>query len=127
MLLLKIESVVHDACHTANAVVPLLETRKGISGSQYYGAEAWESFGPERKKLYDYLCGNHTRNLPIDAYNRRFEAWLSTELGSHFAAAASVAGPHARLEKKGTALLRSMVKLIHDGYGAHAKGDGALL
>ena len=77
-----------------------------------------------KKKLYDCLRGNHTRNLPIDAYNRRFEKWLSVELGSYFAAAAVIAGPMARLEKSGESLLRSTCKLIHDGYGVYAKGDG---
>jgi len=51
MLLLKIESVMHDTCNTANAVRPLSQERKGISGRQFYGAEEWESFGPEKKTL----------------------------------------------------------------------------
>jgi hypothetical protein len=50
MLLLKIEAVIHDTCNTANKVRPLLQIKKGISGRQFYGAEEWESFGPEKKK-----------------------------------------------------------------------------
>lgn len=105
-------------------MVPLLERRKGASGEQFYGAAYWDSLAPKQKRLYDYLCGNHSRNLPIDAFNRLFESWLADELGDHFAAASLVAGPTARLEKSGLSLLRSMVKLMHNGYGAYAKGDG---
>jgi hypothetical protein len=125
MLLLKIESAMHDTCNTTNAVRPLLQERKGISGRQFHGAEELESFGPEKKKLYDCLCGNHTRNLPIDAHNRRFEKWLSVELGSHFAAAAVIAGSMAWLKKSGESLLRSTCKLIHDGCGVRARLPGA--
>ena len=58
MLLLKIESVMHDTCRTAKKVRPLLQERKGICGRQFYGEEERESFGPEKRKLHDYLCGN---------------------------------------------------------------------
>ena len=124
VLLLKLQSVMHDTCNTANAVPALLEARKGVSGEQFFGAAVWNTYGKQEKKLYNYFCGNHTRNLPIDAYNRRFEKWISAELGEQFAAAAAATGPTARLEKCGLSLLRSMIKLVHEGYGAYAKGDG---
>ena len=49
---------------------------------------------------------------------------LTNELGEQCAAAYLVAGPRARLEKCRLSLLRSTVKLMHEGYGDYAKGDG---
>jgi hypothetical protein len=76
------------------------------------------------KSLTDWLCGNHTRGLPVDAYNRLFETHLQDNLGAEFQEAAAASGGRARLEKNGVALLRSTCKLTHDGWGACAKGDG---
>jgi hypothetical protein len=75
----------------------------------------------ERKALGGWLCGNHTRGLPVDAFNRNFEACLAAQLGEEFSEAQI---GKSRLEKIGVALLRSMCKLIHDGWDARAKGDG---
>ena len=50
--------------------------------------------------------------------------WLTLELGDQFVAADLVAVPRARLEKCGLSILRSMVKLVHEGCGAYTKGDG---
>jgi hypothetical protein len=74
--------------------------------------------------VLDNLCGNHTRGLPVDAFNRLFEKYLNDNLGSEFAAAAAASGRGSRLEMSGTALLRSLAKLAHHGRGEYAKGDG---
>jgi hypothetical protein len=84
----------------------------------------WAALPEEDRCVLDYLCGNHTRGLPVDAFNRLFETYLNDNLGSEFAAAAAASGGRSRLEKSGTALLRSLAKLAHDGWGAYAKGDG---
>ena len=89
--------------------------------AELYGDEAWESMPEEERCVLDFLCGNHTRGLPVDAFNRRFEAWIEDELGEAFAAAAGESGGQARLEKSGTELLRSIFKLIHSGWGAYEK------
>jgi hypothetical protein len=74
--------------------------------------------------MTDYLCGNHTRGLPVAAFERNFEAHLKDTLGTKFEAAAAASGGRARLEMSGVLLLRSLCKLVCSGHGAHAKGDG---
>ena len=49
--------------------------------------------------LLDFLCANHTRQLPIDAFDRLFDAWLKEELEGDDAL--QQAGSHARLELSG--------------------------
>jgi hypothetical protein len=34
-----------------------------------------------------FLCGNHTRNLPVDAFNRRYETHMKAKLGPALEAA----------------------------------------
>jgi hypothetical protein len=38
----------------------------------YYGFDfdEWESKAAEDKPWFDFLCGNHTRNLPLDEFNK---------------------------------------------------------
>jgi hypothetical protein len=112
----------YDACNTANAVVPILVRKKDANGKAVLGEEAWAALPKEQRSLGDWLCGNHTRGLPVDAFNRNFEACLVAQLGEEFSEAQI--GGKSRLEKSGVALLRSTCKLIHGGWGARAKGDG---
>ena len=74
--------------------------------------------------MFDYLCSNHTRGLPVDAFVRLFDAYLDENLAEDFAAAVAASGSRTRLEKSGIALLRSICKLVFDGHGAYVKGDG---
>jgi hypothetical protein len=30
----------------------------------------WELFAEDDKPWFDFFCGNHTRNLPMDAFNK---------------------------------------------------------
>ena len=122
--LLKILSAMHDTCNTANKVAVLLEVLKQESGKAIMGAEAWAAMDVSKRTMTDYLCGNHTRGLPVAAFNRLFEEYLTANLGEEFAAATTATGGRARLEKNGVLLLRSMCKLIASGFGAYPKGDG---
>jgi hypothetical protein len=65
--------------------------------------------------MNDHLCGNHSRNLPIAAFNRLFEAHMKPNYGEALKAAIKKSGGHARLEPSGPPLLRSMCKLGHKG------------
>ena len=41
-----------------------------------------EALAAEHKPWFDFLCGNHVRNLPIDEFNRLFEEFIRTYLGA---------------------------------------------
>ena len=117
----KLRSLMHDTCNTANATAREIALLVEKEGRELYGDKAWESMPEEERCVLDFLCGNHTLGLPVDAFNRRFEDWIEAELGEAFAAAAGESGGRARLEKSGTVLLRSIFKLIHRGWGAYEK------
>ena len=119
--LLKLRSLMHDTCNTANATAREIAKLVDKKGRDYFGDGVWESMPEEDRCVLEFLCGNHTRGLPVDAFNRRFEEWMNDELGSEFAEAAGESGGRARLEKSGTALIRSIFKLIHSGWGAYEK------
>jgi hypothetical protein len=111
----KLRSLMHDTCNTANATAREIALLVEKEGRELYGDKAWESMPEEERCVLDFLCGNHTLGLPVDAFNRRFEDWIEAELGEAFAAAAGESGGRARLDKSGTVLLRSIFKLIHRG------------
>ena len=117
----KLRSLMHDTCNTANATAREIGRLVEEKGRELYGDEAWESMPEEKRCVLDFLCGNHTRGLPVDAFNRRFDGWIEKELGDKFAAAAGESGGQARLEKSGTELLRSIFKLIHSGWESYEK------
>ena len=71
--LLKLRSAMHDTCNTANAVVPKLAGKKEASGEAFYGGDVWNSMTAQEKSLTDWLCENHSRGLPVGAFNRLFE------------------------------------------------------
>ncbi len=35
----------------------------------------------QSKPWFDYICGNHSRNLPFDEFSRAIEAYFSRKLG----------------------------------------------
>jgi hypothetical protein len=37
---------------------------------EHYGADNWETAEPKAKACFDFLCGNHTRNLPVVRFNK---------------------------------------------------------
>jgi hypothetical protein len=76
------------------------------------------------KPMFDFLCGNHTRNLLTVRFEKRHDAYLEEELGEALWAARTACGSRARLECSGTHFLRSLCKLTHEGYGQYVKGDG---
>ncbi len=69
------------------------------------------------KSWYDYLCGNHTRNLPLDQWNREFEAYIKEHLGDAIMEVQKEGGGRTRVEGSGILLLRAMCRLTHTGNG----------
>ena len=66
----KLQGVMHDTCNTANKTARLAKALRDTSGQLYYGYENWELLAEDDKPWFDFLCGNHTRNLPMDAFNK---------------------------------------------------------
>jgi hypothetical protein len=66
----KLQGTMHDTCNTANKTARLAKSLRATSGQLYYGFDEWESKAAEDKPWFDFLCGNHTRNLPMDAFNK---------------------------------------------------------
>ena len=66
----KLQGVMHDTCNTANKTARLARTLRDTSGQLFYGYDEWENRAEEDKPWFDFLCGNHTRNLPMDAFNK---------------------------------------------------------
>ena len=70
---------------------------------EHYGEDVWEKAEPKVKACFDFLCGNHTRNLPVVRFNKvifiltyttiprflnltpclvqAYETWIQKELG----------------------------------------------
>ena len=101
--------------------------KKEASGIAEYGEEDWATMPEEVTKMLSYFCSNHTRNLPVVAFNKLFNAHLAEVLGDKFVACKSASGTHARVEQNGEALSRSIAKLARDGHDLCSKGDGLLI
>jgi hypothetical protein len=101
--------------HTANLVPHLVLQRRETSGRLYYGAEEWDAMPADQKPWFDYLCGNHSRNLPLDQWNREFELYIKDELGEAIMEVQKAGGGRTRVEGSGILLLRATCRLTHTG------------
>ena len=66
----KLQGVMHDTCNTANKTARLVKSLRDTSGQLFFGYENWELLVEADKPWFDFLCGNHVRNLPMDAFNK---------------------------------------------------------
>ena len=66
----KLQGVMHDTGNTANKTARLAYTLRETSGQLFYGYDNWEARAEDDKPWFDFLCGNHTRNLPMDEFNK---------------------------------------------------------
>jgi hypothetical protein len=123
-MLHKIFGIMHDTCATANLVAELMASARNEDGRDHFGLEAWDGKENKAKPMFDFLCGNHTRNLLAVRFEKRHDQYLEAELGEALRAAKTASGGRARLECSGTNFLRSLCKLTHKGYGQYVKGDG---
>jgi hypothetical protein len=73
VLLHKIQGAMHETCPTANKVSYFVNKMRKTSGKLHYGEKDWEALPDDEKPWFDYLCGNHSRNLPLDEWNREYE------------------------------------------------------
>jgi hypothetical protein len=119
----KIFGVMHDTCHAANKVASLMIELREQKARLHHEDEKWAGLEPKSKACFDFLCGNHTRNLPIDWFNRLYNKWLQVEIEEDMKQAKSASGGQVRLEYNGEAFLRSLCNLTHRGHGQYVKGD----
>jgi hypothetical protein len=76
IVLAKLQGVMHDTCSVANAIARRMKVLRDDSGKDLYGVEEWKSMEEYDVGWQDFLCGNHSRNLHFDAYNRDFAAYI---------------------------------------------------
>ena len=115
VLLHKIKGSMHDTCNTANLVPHLVLQLRETSGRLHYGMDEWDALPAGERSWFDYLCGNHTRNLPLDEWNRQFEIYIKDQLGEAIAEVQKAGGGRTRVEGSGILLLRAMCRLTHSG------------
>jgi hypothetical protein len=97
---------------------------RNTSGQLRFGYDNWESKSEEDKPYFDFPCGNHSRNLPITEFNRKYETYIKEELGEALTTIQSQGGGRTRVESTGPLLLQSLCRLTHKGHAQYAKGDG---
>jgi hypothetical protein len=92
----KIYGVMHDTCNCANKVAKLMIELRNRKCSEQVGANVWSEADKRIKACFDFLCGNHTRNLPVVRFNKEYDKWLYAQLGGQIWVAKQAAGIHAR-------------------------------
>ena len=60
----KLRGIMHDTCATANLAAVFIGELRDISGQLQFGYDDWENKAKDEKPWFDFLCGNHVRNLP---------------------------------------------------------------
>ena len=109
--MVKLRGAMHDTCNTANLVALKVRGIRNDAGKDMYGAEEWAAMQSTGSGWQDFLCGNHSRNLHFDAYNRAFTTFMKELLGEGMAVAKMRSGGSMRVEPDGEAFVRSICKL----------------
>ena len=81
-------------------------------GVATFGAAGWATLSPEDRKTFDGLCANHTRQLPVTAFDRLSKAALHELLQPFADEVHKTMGPTARVKLDGPSLMRSISKLL---------------
>jgi hypothetical protein len=77
----KLYSGMHDTCNGANLVATLMVKLQERKKRELTGDDVWDAMEPKTKACFDFLCGNHTKNLPIDRFNLLYTKWLESIIG----------------------------------------------
>jgi hypothetical protein len=116
--------------------------RKSIA---HYGDNVWSNADKQTKACFNFVCGNHTRNLPVVRFNKvslsqhsypitypgrlqpipllkAYDKWLYGELEEQMRLAKLASGGKARQDCSGVLFLRSLCRLTHVGYAQYYKG-----
>ncbi len=119
----KLYGVMHDTCHSANLVATLMIQLQERKKREYLSDEVWENKSLKCKSVFNFLCGNHTHNLPIDRFNKLYDKWLIEEMIGPVLKAAN-GGANVRLECNGVQFLRTVCRLTHTGAQQYANERG---
>jgi hypothetical protein len=74
VFLAKLQGVMHNTYNVANAIARRVKAIRDDSGKDLYGVEEWHAMEGYSVVWQDFLCGNHSRNLHFDVFNRLFTA-----------------------------------------------------
>ena len=118
----KLRGAMHDTCNCANLVAKKVRGIRNVAGQDLYGVEEWAAMQKSGSGWQDFLCGNHSRNLHFDAFNRAFTTYAKELLGEGMAVARLRSGGRLRGELDGEAFVRSICKLTHVGPKQYEKG-----
>jgi hypothetical protein len=66
----KIYGVMHDTCNCENKVAALMMEQRNLKCAEHFGEEAWLNADTQAQACFNFLCGNHTRNLPVVRFNK---------------------------------------------------------
>jgi hypothetical protein len=83
--LAKLRGAMHDTCNCANLVAKKVRGIRNDIGKAMYGVEEWAAMQQTGFGWQDFLCGNHSRNLHFDAFNRAFIAYMKQLMGEGMA------------------------------------------
>jgi hypothetical protein len=119
----KLRGAMHDTCNCANLIAKKVRIIRDDAGKQMYGEEEWASMQQNGSGWQDFLCGNHSRNLHFDAFNRRYTQYIKALLGEDMGRAHLKGGGRLRIEPDGVSFVRAICKLTHVGPKQYEKGD----
>jgi hypothetical protein len=88
----KIYRIMHDTCNCANKVAQLMSDLRNRKCMEHFGDDVWSLADNKMKVCFNFLCGNHTRNLPVERFNKAYNGWLYQQLGEQMRVAKQAAG-----------------------------------
>jgi hypothetical protein len=119
----KLRGAMHDTCNCANLVAKKVRILRDDAGKDMYGQEEWAAMQESGSGWQEFLCGNHSRNLHFDAFNRQYTQYIKGLLGEDMSRASLKGRGRLRIEPDGESLLRAICKLTHTGPKQYEKGN----
>ena len=118
----KLRGAMHDSCNCANLIAKKVRLLRDDAGKDMYGQEEWAAMEANGSGWQDFLCGNHSRNLHFDAFNRKYTQYIKGILGEDMGRANLRSGGRLRIEPDGESFVRAICKLTHVGPKQYEKG-----
>jgi hypothetical protein len=113
----------HDTCNCANLIAQKVRIIRDDAGKDMYGPEEWAAMQESGSGWQNFLCGNHSRNLHFDAFNRHYTQYIKGLLGEDMGRASLKGGGRLWIEADGESFVRAICKLTHTGPKQYEKGN----